>query len=311
MTETYPTFEDLGGSNLLVRTSPDGEKSPWTAFNPSIMLSNEGEYWMAFRSSNYVIMSNGTPSLTTGQKIRNKLYLVRLNPEDWSFDESTLKEIDLTQLRDDIKRNVEDPRLFWDGKNYCISATFLELTVPVARVCKINLKSLISAEATSIEIYPSPKGSIEKNWMPISGTELFIYKPENLVKDGKLQNINAPKISRLFRGGTQVLPFNEKSSIGIIHELYYKIYPVMNPITFAPYQSIRHYTHRFVKYNEKYEITHVTPKFVFIKEGIEFAAGIAEKQSTYVISFGRSDRALFIATIDKEKVFSMLEEVDG
>lgn len=306
----YPTITELGGDVCLIRRNVDPSDRAWSAFNSSIMLSNEGEYWLAFRSSNYVIMSNGTPSLTTGQKIRNKLYLVRLNQKDWSFDEETLKEVDISRLRDDIKRNVEDPRLFWDGQNYCISATFLELTVPVARVCKITLESLESAKAHSVEIFPSPKGTIEKNWMPIMGTQSFIYKPDTLIKNGQIENISAPKISRLFRGGSQIIPFDEKSSIGVIHELYYKIHPMMNPSTFAPYQSIRHYTHRFVKYNKNYEITHISPKFVFVDNGIEFAAGLTEKEGKYVVSLGRSDIATFLATIDKEKVIDLLEEVD-
>jgi hypothetical protein len=85
----------------------------------------------------------------------------------------------------------------------------------------------------------------------------------------------------------------------------------MNPSTFAPYQSIRHYTHRFVKYNQNYEITHASPKFVFVDNGIEFAAGLTEKDKQYVISLGRSDIATFIATIDKQKVLDMLEEING
>lgn len=301
-----------------MRKSPYLDQPEWSAFNPSIMLSNEDEYWMAFRSSNYVLLTTGSPALTAEKKIRNEMYLVRLNPDTWEFDESTLKKVDIRGLKPTVVRNIEDPRMFWDGQNYCISATFLEIDCPSARMCKVTLESLESAKPINIEIYRSASGKIEKNWMPIhkvshqsDATVEFIHKSDQLFLNNTFLPIPAPAVSRPFRGGSQVIPIDEESSISIIHELYYKKAPIMNPSTFAPYQSFRHYTHRFVKYNKNYEITHVSPKFVFIKEGIEFASGITEKQSTYVISFGRSDRASFIATIDKKIVFSMLEEVNG
>ena len=307
----YPTFSDIGGETKVTRRYINPDDKAWSAFNPSIMLSNEGEYWMAVRSSNYVLMSNGHASLTAEQKIRNKLYLVRLNPDDWTFDENTLKEIDTKRLRNDIIRGVEDPRLFWDGENYCITATFLERTVPIARLCKITLESLESANAVSLEIYESPTGKVEKNWMPIVGTKDFIYRHDGLIRNGEYEEIPAPESATLFRGGTQVLPIDKKSSIGVIHQLHYKIYATMSPSTFGAHQSIRQYTHRFVKYNSNYEITHMSPRFLFLDNGIEFAAGLAEYKDKYVISLGRSDIATVMATIDKQKVLDMLEEVDG
>lgn len=307
----YPTFKEIGGEVSLTRRYIDTENKAWSAFNPSIMLSNEGEYWMAVRSSNYVLMSNGHASLTAEQKIRNKLYIVRLNPDDWSFDTTTLKEVDTKRLRDDIIRNVEDPRLFWDGENYCITATFLERTVPVARLCKITLESLESAKPSSLHIYESPTGLVEKNWMPIVGTKDFIYKNDGIIVDEQLVPVAASETTKLFRGGTQVLPLEGGDSIAVIHQLHYKIYGGMSPSTFGALQSIRQYTHRFVKYNSQYEITHMTPRFVFVDDGIEFAAGLIEKDNKYVVSLGRSDIATFMATIDKQKVLEMMEKVDG
>ena len=307
----YPKLSDFGAENHLVRRTIREDDKAWSAFNPSIMLSNEGEYWMAVRSSNYVLMSNGHASLTAEQKIRNKIYLVRLDPETWQFDDNTLKEVDTKRLRSDIIRNIEDPRLFWDGENYCITATFLEKTVPVARLCKIRLESLESANPLDIEIFPSPAGQVEKNWMPIVGTKDFIYKSDSVIKDGTLVEVEAPEVSKLFRGGSQILRIDAESSLGIIHQLHYKIYGAMSPSTFGALQSIRQYTHRFVRYNNNYEITHVSPKFVFLEDGIEFAAGLTEHNGKYVLSLGRSDRYSFIVTINKQKVLDMLEEVDG
>lgn len=311
----YPTITDLGGEITQVRRFIDPNNKGWSAFNPSIMRSNEGEYWLAVRSSNYAILTSGSPVLTVENKIRNKLYLVRLDQDTWQFDESTLKEVDISGLRSGIVRNIEDPRLFWDGQNYCISATFLERDCPSPRVCKVTLKSLESAEAIKLEIYPSFTGKMEKNWMPIHrvGSQKdskvdFIYKSDFVFSSGEFLPIPAPKVANQFRGGTQVIPVGDGTSICLIHELYYKTYPIMNQITFAPYQSFRHYTHRFVLFNNDFEIVKVSKSFVFAKEGIEFAAGIAEHSDNYVISFARSDLASFVVTINKKTALELLED---
>lgn len=318
LTETYPTFEDLGGKITQIRRYADNSDTNWSAFNCSVLKTNENEYWMAFRSSNYKILTTGSPTLTTESKIRNKLFLVKLIPETWQFDETTLKEINLHNIKSGIKRNIEDARLFWDGNNYCLSATFLEIDCPTARVCKVTLESLETAKPIKIEIYRSFTGAVEKNWMPIhkvshqkdSKTD-FIYKSDFLYSDGEFLPIEAPKTTRQFRGGSQVIPLEDGTSISVIHELYYKIYPYMNPATFAHYQSIRHYTHRFIRYDKNHQILQMSKKFIFIEEGIEFAAGIAEYQNSFIVSFGRSDIASYMATIDKNIVFELLEDIDG
>ena len=311
----YPTITDLGGEITQVRRFINLNDKGWSAFNPSIMLSNEGEYWLAVRSSNYALLTSGSMVLTAENKIRNKLYLVRLDPDTWQFDESTLKEVDIKGLRAGIVRNIEDPRLFWDGQNYCISATFLEIDCPSPRMCKVTLKSLESAEAIKLEIYPSFTGKMEKNWMPIHrvGSQKdaevdFIYKSDFVFSSGKITPVPAPKVARYFRGGTQVIPVGDGTSIALTHELYYRKLPILNQTNFAPYQSFRHYTHNFVLFNSNFEIVKVSKSFVFAKEGIEFASGIAEHNKNYVISFARSDLASFVVTIDKKIALSLLED---
>jgi hypothetical protein len=185
-------------------------------------------------------------------------------------------------------------------------------------MCKVTLDSLETAKPTDFEIYPSSTGNMEKNWMPIhkirhqaTSTVDFLHSPSLLFTiPDEFKLIEAPKVSKSFRGGTQVFP-TKSGGIGLIHELYYIREPVMNPVTFAPIQSHRCYTHRFVSYDKDFNIDKVSPKFVFISQGIEFASGITEHGDNYVISFGRADRATYIATIDKQKVFDMLEDTNG
>jgi hypothetical protein len=314
----YPTFSDIGGETRLIRRYADPSDERWSAFNCSVLKSNEGEYWLAFRSSNYKLRSDGNTILTAESKIRNEMYLVRLIPETWQFDEPTLRKVDIRGLRSGVKRNIEDPRLFWDGTNYCISATFLEQDVPVARLCKVTLKSLEDPEALKLEIYPSPERKIEKNWMPKTKVIKdpskpidFIYRSGVVFVDGEFIDVPTHPSTLQYRGGSQLLPLGDGTSIATIHHLYYLSYPIFNPTTFSPKQSMRHYTHRFVLYNSNNEIIKVSKKFIFLAEGIEFAAGIAEHNDNFIVSFGRSDIASYMATISKQKVFDMLEDVNG
>jgi hypothetical protein len=314
----YPTFTDIGGETTLIRRYLDPSNPAWSAFNCSVLKSNEGEYWLAFRSSNYQLRTDGNTILTAESKIRNEMYLVRLIPETWQFDEPTLRKVDITRLRSGVTRNIEDPRLFWDGTNYCISATFLERDVPVARLCKVTLKSLEDPEALDLEVYPSRANTIEKNWMPKIRVENdpsepidFLYRSGVVFVDGEFIDIPTHPSTLQYRGGTQLLPLEDGTSIGLIHHLYYLSYPIFNPTTFASKQSMRQYTHRFVLYNQKHEIIKVSKKFLFLSEGIEFAAGIAEHNDNFIVSFGRSDIASYMATINKQKVFDMLEDING
>lgn len=310
----FPTIAEFGGEAKFIRRYLNDKEQEWSIFNPSVMLSNEGEYWLAFRSSNYVIMSNGQPIATVEAKIRNRLFICRLK-DNWDLDESTLTEIDIRKTRPTARRGIEDPRLFWDGSNYCISTTYLEIDYPIARVSKMSLKSLENPESVHFEILPSPRGQIEKNWMPIhkieeaSGSDTdFIYNGYSVIKDKEWILVDEPRNETIkFRGGTQLLPLGDGTSICLIHQTYFRISPLsMNSATFAPIQSMRQYTHRFVRYDSDYKIISYSDQFVFVKEGIEFASGIAPTDNGYVISFGRSDVAYYIATINREDALKTL-----
>lgn len=305
----YPTISELGGSVSLVRRYATPNDESWSAYNPSIMRTPNDEYWMAFRSSNYLLTLDGNIRLTAEKKIRNKIYLVRLIPDTWEFDESTLKEIDVSHLAD-IKRNIEDPRLFWDGNNYCISATFLEVHVPTARLCKVVLESLENPIALSLEIFESPTGKVEKNWMPIQGTDDFIYSSSVLFKSRQFVEMDSAKVAKPFRGGTQVISLGDGTSIALIHELYYRTFASFNPLNFAQERSSRRYTHCFVMFDENYKIIKASDRFIFIDEGIEFASGITEYKDGYAISFGRWDASTYIATINKDNLLSTLKDLD-
>ena len=306
----YQTISDLGGETHLIRRYATPPNKSWSAFNPSVMLSNDGEYWLAFRASNYIFSDTRiTVRLTAGQKVRNKMFLVRLK-EDWSFDEETMKEITVNNIKEDVVRGLEDPRLYWDGISYCISSTYLEKDNPIARISKIRIKSLDDPEVLSIDIYPSPNNQIEKNWMPVQDTESFIYDYCSVITNGEVVKHNVNDKYESFRGGTQVIPLGDGTSIGLIHEVYSVVVRGVNPTTFSSTTNVRNYNHRFVRYNKDLKPIQCSDNFIFVKEGIEFASGIAPTKDGFVISFGRSDLASYVATISKDNLLATLKDLD-
>ena len=318
-----PTLAELGGSEpIFQRRYAEPPNNNWSSFNSSIMLSNKGEYWLAFRSSNYVFTEeHGNIRLTdvsiNGAMITNKLFLVKLNKDTWQFEEETLKQIDLKSYKPSIKRDVEDPRLFWDGYDYCITATILEKGFKVAKICKIVLESLENPKVVGFStLEPFNEDLPEKNWMPIDKSSVdtqidFIHSSHLLVSRNKFIKKQKHPITKLFRGSSQVLPFDDDTNIAVIHEAEHYYVSGFNPINFSTKLKVLKYSHRFVLMDKDYNIIKISDKFVLTdKKGFDFVAGMAPTEDGYVISFGRSDVACYVATISKENIEKTLKDLD-
>lgn len=314
----FKTFEELGGKLFFQRRYAELDNKQWSAFNSSVMLSNEGEYWLAFRSSNYVFVKNEEYFFLTNDdnKVTNKLFLVKLNKKTWQFEEDTLKQIDTKSFRSSITRDVEDPRLFWDGNNYCISATYLEKDCQVAKICKITLESLENPNIKSLVVLDSYDSKVtEKNWMPIHKTKKskidFIHSSGVVFFDNKFIKINYHPKTKSFRGSSQVLPLEDNTYLALIHEAEHYYVKRFNQITMSNRVRVLMYSHRFILMNKDFEIVKCSDKFIFSsKEGFDFASGIAPSDNGYVISLGRSDCATYIATISKDNLLATLKDID-
>ena len=312
-----PNLSQLGGEAFLLRRYAFKDSNIWSSFNPSIQQDDKGDYWVVFRASNYYFSGEDSIGLTIGSKIRNRMFLGRLDPITMLFDESTIKEIDTQTLRPDIKRGIEDARLFFDGKHWCLSATFLEKTDPIARICKITLKSLEEPEVLSIDILPAPDATrVEKNWMPVHKTGKmskskidFLYDANTTLSKSGFKRISDNQMLSKFRGGTQIVPMGDGTSIAVIHEVYAKPMEGFSSTTFSSGRLIRKYSHRFIRLDKDCKVFQVSDPFVLVAEGIEFASGIAPYADGFVISFGRQDVASYLATIDMGHLLLTLKDI--
>lgn len=315
---TLPTLSQLGGEPFLLRRYAIAGSDIWSSFNPSIQIDDKGTYWVVFRASNYFFSREDTIGLTMGSKIRNRMFIGRLDPITLLFDEKSIKEVDTKRLRSDIQRGIEDARLFFDGKKWCLSATFLEKeTCPIARICKITLKSLEDPEVLKIDILPAPDETrVEKNWMPIHKVGKlakskidFLYDARTTLSSRDFKRISDNEMLSKFRGGSQVVPVGDGTNIAIIHEVYAKPMKGFSSSTFSSGKMIRKYSHRFIRLDKEFKVIQMSEPFVLVAEGIEFAAGIAPYKDGFVISFGRQDVASYLATIDLGHLLLTLKDV--
>ena len=302
------TFADMGGEAFLLRRYANENDKNWSAFNPSVQRDFNGDYWIVFRSSNYYFTPNRDILFFTENAIRNRMFLAKLDPYDWSIDESTLKELDILSFKPNLRRGIEDARLFWDGSYWCISTTMLEKDMPLARICVGRLKSLEDPVIIEHKVMPaSSPNAIEKNWMPVHKVDSlktnsidFMYSSKKLVSGNKFVDIeNQPQLGDAFRGGSQILPLTKKTSIALIHETDYIIKNGYFSTTFSSTRSMKFYFHRFIVLDEKFQIKQYTERFVFTKPGIEFACGLAPTEGGFLVSFGRSDVATYLGLISK------------
>jgi hypothetical protein len=69
------------------------------------------------------------------------------------------------------------------------------------------------------------------------------------------------------------------------------------------------YYHYFVRIDRNGWVIEMSEPFRFISKGIEFAAGIIEKDGNFVISFGKDDVSSHLAIIDKKKALKLLKKI--
>jgi hypothetical protein len=308
----YPTIEQLGGSVKKVRRLVDPNDKSWSAFNPSIGFSPKLGYAMTIRSSNYVInLDTGYLQITAGSLVTNKVWFCEL---DEHLNLVNLREVKFDSGELSLKRGVEDAKLFWRDGSWWFTAVMMEKEhTSFARMSlfKYDHKKNV---ATFIKKYPSPEfNRPEKNWMmpyePNPNFD-FIYGPASIMKDDvfiKYPNLNS-SITPV-RGNTNLLKIGDEY-LALVHTLYTKNVVWNNPNTFAKQDGLRKiYTHMFAKYNYKGELTHLSSEFQFEHNGIEFAAGIVEKDDDFVISYGKDDLSSHLAIISKSIVLGALAKI--
>lgn len=212
---------------------------------------------------------------------------------------------------------LEDARLVeWNNKLYLSGVRRDTTTNGQGRMelSEIIIKNNKIIEKERIRI-PAPgldDSYCEKNWMPVinkpytyvkwtNPTEIVEVDPINktcsttILTDYK--NLN----TRDLRGGSQVI-FLHNKYLAIVHEV--------NLFKSETGKKNAIYTHRFVVWNEQFELLEISESFSFLDAKIEFCCGIAEYKDNLLISFGFQDNAAFLLKMPKKLLGKYLKNYE-
>lgn len=306
----YPYIEDFGAqTRVLLNEDPEG-RADWNAFNPSIGASPDGSHAVLLRTSNYYITELGVPNRQLSS-IKNELWFSELDDELNLIDLRKISVVGSLELH----QGVEDARLLWrDGAWYFTAVTYKE----EARVARLHMFALFPEDNIARHLYELPSWEAsrsEKNWMAPAIEKSphfdFVYGPTGVYSNGRF--IFRPvedKYVDSIRGGSSLWDLQDGSYLSITHTVYYteKVTEAIDGEGF--YQTfIRNYTHQFARYDSYGKLLELSEEFVFDSPGIEFAAGLVEKDGNLLISYGREDSSANLATISKASVLSLLNPV--
>jgi len=173
-------------------------------------------------------------------------------------------------------------------------------------------------ETKRLRIEPPVNSYCEKNWMPIENVcynfvkwsnptevvEMDKFPKENLFKSNtkilKEQNLeHLSKLNRDVRGSSQVIKFGEHY-LTLTHEV--DLYT--NEIG----QKDAQYYHRFIVWDEKFNIIKYSNEFKFLSAQIEFSCGIAKHDENIIITFAIQDSTSFILSCPIGFIIDFIDE---
>lgn len=305
------TFKELGGTARQIRRLVDKDVKTWSAFNPSIGISDSGDLAIAIRSSNYVILEHGELSVSTGGPIRNQVWFSELNDK---FEFQNLRKLDFSAAGIEVVRGVEDPKLLWRDERWIFTGVFLERDVPVARNC-VCYPDRKMTKVEKIDVIPGiDAGRPEKNWMTayVKPENFdYIYDANAVVIGSKvIHSLRDSKYLNALRGNAHLIPYDNGTYLGLMHQLKIKKFDKVSQTTFGVMHYVhKFYTHVFIRFDEYGSPIEITDHFKFDGDGIEFASGLISLGDDYVISYGRDDITSHIAEIAQKKVRRLLKKI--
>lgn len=205
---------------------------------------------------------------------------------------------------------LEDARIVrWDGKLYIcgVRRDLDKIGTGRMELSEIEITESGVKEVKQYRI-PAPGNNdsyCEKNWMPIldmpfhfvkwtNGTEIVKYD----ISTGKTEQVLVTQWRDLgcidLRGGSQIIRMNEKYRFALNHETY----------LFKSEQGRKDgtYRHRFVIWDNDWNIVKVSKQFAFLNAEVEFAVGMCKYKNDYLMTFGFQDNAAYLLRISQEFV---------
>jgi hypothetical protein len=199
---------------------------------------------------------------------------------------------------------LEDARIFrWDKKLYLSGVRRDTTKIGQGRMelSEIIVDRDTVKEVSRVRIEPPKDSYCEKNWMPIMDMPFHYIKwsnPTEVVKVDPTTGVatTAYLTDRIplngdFRGGSQLVRFRGYY-LAVVHEV--------NLFKSEVGRKDGVYRHRFLMWDDKFNLIAYSRDFAFMDAHVEFAVGMAEQGSDMLISFGFQDNAAYILRMDMD-----------
>ena len=199
---------------------------------------------------------------------------------------------------------LEDARIFrWDKKLYLSGVRRDTTKIGQGRMelSEIVVDNDTVKEISRVRIEPPKDSYCEKNWMPIMDMPFHYIKwsnPTEVVKVDPTTGVatTAFLTERIplngdFRGGSQLVRFRGYY-LAVVHEV--------NLFKSEVGRKDGVYRHRFLLWDDKFNLIAYSRDFAFMDAHVEFAVGMAQQGTDMLISFGFQDNAAYILRMDMD-----------
>jgi hypothetical protein len=223
-------------------------------------------------------------------KLDNDLSVIKTDKVDTS-------KLDVTPLWEFI--GLEDVRLTkWNDKYWACGVRRDTTDNGEGRMemSEIEITSDGVKEINRYRIQPPVKSYCEKNWMPVLDKPFHFVKwtnPTEVVEvdidtlSSKTVHLSADIIplNSDLRGGSSVIHWGDKY-YAVVHDVYL----FNNELG----QKDAFYWHRFVVWDEDFNLIRVTKRFNFMQARVEFCCGLAITDDKVLMTFGYQDNCAYI-----------------
>ena len=199
---------------------------------------------------------------------------------------------------------LEDARIFrWGGKLYLSGVRRDTTKIGQGRMelSEIIVDKDSVIEISRVRIEPPKDSYCEKNWMPVMDMPFHYVKWSNPTEVVKADPINGTcetvfltervPIMADFRGGSQVIKFRG-FYLAVVHEV--------NLFKSEVGRKDGLYRHRFLMWDDNFNLVKYSPIFAFMDAHVEFATGMVEQGDSMLISFGFQDNAAYVLRIKSD-----------
>lgn len=199
---------------------------------------------------------------------------------------------------------LEDARIFrWDKKLYLSGVRRDTTKIGQGRMelSEIIVDRDTVKEISRVRIEPPKDSYCEKNWMPIMDMPFHYVKWSNPTEVVKVDPVTGVATTAFlteriplngdFRGGSQLVRFRGYY-LAVVHEV--------NLFKSEVGRKDGVYRHRFLLWDDKFNLIAYSRDFAFMDAHVEFAVGMAQQGSDMLISFGFQDNAAYILRMDMD-----------